>query len=286
MIQFFPADAKGVTGTTSIECIVSGRGLLEKCSVISEAPAGHGFGPAALAMSSVFLMRPMTLDGLPVGGASVLIPIKFEADPAAVGQAVSRITVLRAAPWMSVPTAEALSAAFPRSAIGKTATAHVVLRCDFRGNGDITGCETVSETPVDPKRDKLATVKIDIPFDFRDPNQPGPPLEVYDPVWLRRINPDGVAKLFPPEAAKAGLKSGLASVDCTVQHDGSLKDCVVASENPPGMGFGVSALQIATLMAMNPWTAQGDPVDGARIRLPIRLELPADTPAAAPPTKP
>jgi hypothetical protein len=38
-------------------------------------------------------------------------------------------------------------------------------------------------------------------------------------------------------------------------------------------------------MQMNPWTAQGTPVDGARIRVPITLKLP-DEPAAAPPAKP
>jgi hypothetical protein len=35
-------------------------------------------------------------------------------------------------------------------------------------------------------------------------------------------------------------------------------------------------------MKMNPWTAEGDPVDGARIRLPVRLEIPAEAPPAAP----
>jgi protein TonB len=69
-------------------------------------------------------------------------------------------------------------------------------------------------------------------------------------------------------------------VDCTVVHDGSLNDCAVASEDPAGLGFGDAALQIAAVMGMNPWTAQGTPVEGARIRLPIRLVLPQATPTA------
>ena len=204
---------------------------------------------------------------------------------------------------MSAPTAEELAAAFPKSAIGKTASAHVVLRCDFRNDGDITDCDPVSETPerqgfaaaaksltknfrayVDPKKDKLADLKIDIPFDFRDPSQPAPPIEVYDPIWLRSVNPTYVAQIYPAAAAKADIRSGGAEVECTVQHDGSLKSCAVTSETPAGMGFGDAALQVASVMAMNPWTAQGDPVDGARIRLPVRLELPEEaTPAAAQP---
>jgi TonB family protein len=299
--RFFPANARGEEGKTSIECVVSSRGLLEKCEIHSESPTGHGFGESALAMSSVFIMRPMTVDGLPVGGAKVIIPIGFQGAPDAGMPSGATIKIMRAAPWMAAPTAQALSAAFPKGAVGKAATAHVVLRCGFRDDGGLDDCETVSEAPdllgfataaksltkdfrayVNPKTDKLMGLRVDIPFDFRDPSQPTPPMEVYDPIWLRQVNPEYVGKLFPIAAAKAGLKTGVASVECSVQHDGTLKDCIVASEDPAGMGFGDAALQVASVMAMNPWTAQGDPVDGARIRLPVRLELPAGAEPPAP----
>jgi TonB family protein len=309
MIQFYPADARGVAGKATIQCTVSTRGLLERCALDAESPVGHGFGTSALAMSSTFLMRPMTVDGLPVGGARVTIPIAFQGAPGGMSALPSTsIRVMRAAPWMTAPTAEALSAAFPKSAIGKVASAHVVLRCGFRDDGGLKGCETISETAdnsafanaaksltkdfrayVDPKKDKLANLFVDIPFDFRDPSQPAPPNELYDPMWLKRVNPEYVAQLFPAAAAKAGMRSGKATVGCAIQHDGSLKDCAVLSEEPAGLGFGDAALTIAGVMVMNPWTAQGDPVEGARIRLPIRLELPAEAapaPAQPAPAKP
>jgi protein TonB len=69
-------------------------------------------------------------------------------------------------------------------------------------------------------------------------------------------------------------------------YDGSLSDCTVASEAPAGLGFGAAALQVAAIMKMNPWTKQGAPVDGGRIRLPIHLVLPPTAPAAAEPVKP
>jgi len=306
MLQFFPANSGGAAGGARINCTVSTRGLLERCSVDQKAPVGHGFGAAGLAMSSIFIMRPMTVDGLPVGGARVTIPIHFEGGMSGAPQ--NTISVLRAAPWMTAPTAQQLAAAFPKGAIGKTASAHVVLRCGFKDDGGLKNCDTISETAsdrgfadaarsltrdfranVDPKKDKLDGLRVDIPFDFRDPSQPAPPNEVYDPLWLRTVNPAYVAELFPAAAVKAGLHSGKAEVDCTVQHDGSLKDCTVASEQPAGLGFGDAALTVAGVMAMNPWTAEGDPVDGARIRLPLRLELPADapaTPAQPAPAKP
>jgi hypothetical protein len=172
----------------------------------------------------------------------------------------------------------------------------------LRRDGTLDACDTVSETPeghgfanaaraltkefrayVDPKTDKLMRLRVDIPFDFRDPSQPAPAIEVYDPIWLNRVDPNSAAKLFPAAAATAGIKTGLATVLCVVKHDGGLTDCAVVSEQPAGLGFGDAALQIAGVMKMNPWTAQGDPVDGARIRLPVRLELPGNAPA--PPTQ-
>jgi Gram-negative bacterial TonB protein C-terminal len=143
-IQFFPANAGEAPGHATIACVVSTRGLLENCRVNEENPPGHGFGGAALAMSSVFLMRPMTIDGLPVGGAAVIIPIRFEGGG---GGQQGTVGVLRTAPWMTVPTADAVAAAFPKSAIGKTSSAHVVLRCAFRHDGKLTNCDRISEEP-------------------------------------------------------------------------------------------------------------------------------------------
>jgi hypothetical protein len=130
-------------------------------------------------------------------------------------------------------------------------------------------------------------LKVDVPFDFRDPGAPVLQTEIYDPLWLTQIDPEKVAALYPDAAIKAGYKTGVGSVDCAVAHSGGLTDCHVIKEDPPGVGFGDAALAIASLMIMSPWTQQGTPVDGARINLPIRLNLPDDAPtAAAPPAKP
>ena len=64
---------------------------------------------------------------------------------------------------------------------------------------------------VNPKVDKLSGLLVDLPFDFRDPSQPAPPVEVYDPMWLTRVNPESVAKLFPAAAAAGGLRTGVGT---------------------------------------------------------------------------
>lgn len=301
LMRFWPADSGASSAKTLITCVVSSRGLLERCAVAYENPKGRGFGGAALAMSAIFVMRPMTVDGFPVGGGQVSIPISFVGGAQMMAPAEVR-TVMRAAPWSSVPTKDQLAQAFPKAAIGRVRSAHVVLRCDLRLDGGLTGCESVSETPAgqgftraamsltkdfhvlgDPKAAAAKGIEIDIPFDFEDPTAAGPPVEVYDPLWLKSVSASGAGKLFPAAAANAGLKVGSAKVACTVAQDGTLKACSVASEDPPGMGFGEAALVIASVMQMNPWSAEGSPVDGAHIVLPIKLVLPNDAAPAAPP---
>jgi len=79
MERYYPERAQrmNVSGRASISCTVNARGTLEGCSVTSEDPSDAGFGDAALRMSKLFKMRPMTKDGAPVDGGRITIPIKF-----------------------------------------------------------------------------------------------------------------------------------------------------------------------------------------------------------------
>ena len=77
--RYYPERAQrmNVEGRASIACTVNARGTLEGCSVVSEDPGDAGFGDAALRMSKLFKMRPMTRDGSPVDGGKITIPISF-----------------------------------------------------------------------------------------------------------------------------------------------------------------------------------------------------------------
>lgn len=80
LAQYYPDRAQrlGVAGSASLSCSVTAQGTLTECSVGSEDPADQGFGTAALKMTRLFKMRPMTRDGQPVGGAKINIPIRFQ----------------------------------------------------------------------------------------------------------------------------------------------------------------------------------------------------------------
>lgn len=77
--RFYPplAMALGLAGRTALQCGVSALGMMENCQALSETPKGIGFAKAAISMSPLFRMRPQSLDGVPVAGATVRIGIHF-----------------------------------------------------------------------------------------------------------------------------------------------------------------------------------------------------------------
>jgi periplasmic protein TonB len=83
-----------------------------------------------------------------------------------------------------------------------------------------------------------------------------------------RQPPGGTAAYFPPTALQTGVQ-GSAVINCDIDGDRHLQDCHVVSENPPGLGYGQKALELAHQFTMKPSAAIG-----ARITIPIRFDIP------------
>jgi TonB family protein len=79
LARYYPEAAarRNVEGRAVIACLVTAQGRLDPCHVEEEAPTGYGFGDAAVNLSHFFAMRPMTVDGTPVSGGRIVIPIRF-----------------------------------------------------------------------------------------------------------------------------------------------------------------------------------------------------------------
>lgn len=77
--RFYPPLARQIAlnGQVRMQCLVTTLGMLETCTIVSETPAGVGFGAAALQLASYFRMQPKTVNGVPVGGAAVVVPLNF-----------------------------------------------------------------------------------------------------------------------------------------------------------------------------------------------------------------
>lgn len=297
--DFYPNDAfrMRIAGQVVLRCVIDVHGGFDPCEVVTETPADHGFGPAALALSAHLAVAPGHV--APVVDGHVDIPLAFK-DCCAPKDPPETFLKLPQPTFNDAPTAAQVAEAFPKQAIGKRAVIHAVLRCEVRADGSLWGCLQQVREPFslsadavralskgfsvalsDDMRASDKTLVVDLPVTIHDPNQPIPPPRVASPEWRRSIDPDQLAAIYPAKAADAGLKSGRGVVECDVDHTGQLINCQPVSETPAGLGFGDAALQVARAMAMDPWTSDGEPVEGARIRLPIDLAAPPSDAAAA-----
>jgi protein TonB len=73
-----PAIAKRVGGRTQIECIGQADGNLGGCVLLYECPTGLGFGEAALKSARYFRMRVRIINGQPVFGGKVIVPMAWK----------------------------------------------------------------------------------------------------------------------------------------------------------------------------------------------------------------
>lgn len=297
IVKYYPDEAmdRSISGRVTVSCAVGIDTRVRDCKLESEWPVGMGFGDAVLKMApEEFRFRPQSINGKPVDGSIVRIPIVMLSPSSGARSVITRPV------WSKAPSFEDIAAAWPAEA-GDLAEGRSVLRCSVFNGGRLRNCTIagqipkgspfggaarqlvdkfqVSMTPEDEK--KYSVSDIAISFHFFNPETPaGKAKKVVKPDWITQIDPAKVVALYPRAAADKGVTSGVGVADCLVAPDGQLTDCKPAREEPAGLGFAASAVAVAGITKMNPWTPDGRPVAGARIKLPITFNLAAEPEAA------
>jgi hypothetical protein len=293
-------------GQANLDCRVSVHGVAEDCHVQSERPAGSGVGAAALRLIGDFRFKPATIAGNPVP-FRIVIPIRLnQADGGAPIYEPPRLefALISHPAWARAPTFADLALAYPSRGGGKPG--YDAFRCEVAKTGLLKYCALVREEPpglgfgsagraliqkfqVEVTPTELAvhrTLAVNLPIRLIDPTSTDfIERHIGKPMWDRGVDPATKRALFPPEAAKKGLMTGVGAVACDVAVDGRLTDCVAEPGQPDGLGFSPMAVRVAGMMVMSRWTLDGGPVDGARVSLPIRFSL-APIPGAAGETPP
>jgi TonB family protein len=314
LMGVWPASAlkNGQGGKAVIGCTVTVQGALRDCRVVSEKPAGQGFGAAALTLSAQLMMRPALKGGAPVEG-SIRIPIEWEDlregstsqidGPTMQGGIVSRVVVNL--PWSQAPSFEEVRAAFPEKARAAKVSGLTTLDCTLDKTGALGQCRTLQEEPggygfgaaarrlsgkfLGPTADSagasLAGAHVHLPFVFSADAMEGAAPIIGKPQWMALPRQQDLLSVYPKDALKAGVFKGRVVLACGVSGAGALADCQVESEEPAGYGLGQATLGLAATFRLGVWSAEGLPTVGGKVRVPIRFDIKDNRPdpAAAPP---
>jgi TonB family protein len=295
------AQRTGSGGWAVISCLANTQGVLLDCFPLRESPPGAGFGSAAVALTPQLLMKPATYKGQPAPSV-ISIPIEFKRASVNYNQPVPATELSPAMAWPEAPTYADMIAAYPKKARAAGQAGRASLSCGFDGSGRLVGCSTITEDPKDdgfadaarslahhfradlktPDGRAISRARIQLPFFFDPASLSDAKPLIGKPKWQSLPASTDTDTAFG-EILKTGLGTVRVSLSCRVQQGGTVTDCTVAGEDPPGKGVGTAALTLAPTLKVSTWTIEGLPVVGGTIRVPLRLEGPGVAPPAASP---
>jgi TonB family protein len=201
---YYPAAARaaGVEGQATLHCGRNTHLKLENCSLVSEVPAGQGFGAAAMAMAAANIENPKvtTTESQLVDPQDIVL--KFMLHPQAIDPDITLPAHVNSpASLVTRPTREQLQAAYPVRALSDQVDGGAFLDCVLTKVGVLTGCKVIVERP---EGYGFGQAALEVANDFKiTPRQvDGDPIdsEVHLPVKFTVADPDGplMLRTLPP----------------------------------------------------------------------------------------
>ncbi|MET0271667.1 MAG: hypothetical protein ABW360_01620 [Phenylobacterium sp.] len=202
--------------------------------------------------------------------------------------AASAAAAQTAPTWVAAPTVADVVAAYPAKARAAGVEGSVLLSCTVSARRSMHACVPLTEEPrgygfgtaarklvegltvaQGPGITTGADVRVPVAFKA-DLLKSATPM-VAKPRWSELPSAEAFQATFPK--TENGVNAVRVALVCTVQADGSLNGCAVDREEPAGMGYGDGALALASKFRVAPWSVDGEPTVGAKVRVPIRYEL-------------
>ena len=269
LMQAYPNAARValIHGRAKLYCLVTAEGQSYGCHVLSEYPAGYGFGKAALRLAPFFKMKAVT-ESAESNDSSMVVPIVFNIDGVARdGYPFTGIEL-----WRATPSRNDIEAAFPVDARTMHASGLVELACAVSADGRLESCDIAREVPEGLGFGKAAiTLAPKFLADFPPGQVKGPGQTVLTTIrfraspettpvtfWRRQLNlpaltDDDLERALPEPARRAKVRSAHVVVSCSVGSDGSMHDCSSTEEAPANLGVGEAAVKLVSGRRIDVW---------------------------------
>jgi hypothetical protein len=192
----------------------------------------------------------------------------------------------QATTWAEAPSVADMAAAYPAKAKAAGVAGMVNLTCTIGHDGHPRECAALGELPsgmgfgfaARKLAEKLRTgepgmagKEVRIPVSFDPALAKGEAPTITKPAWAALPSAQDFQASFPQAAN--GVNEVRVALVCSVGGDGSLSGCAVDREEPAGQGYGQGALALAPKFRVGPWSQDGMPTTGAKVRVPIRYQL-------------
>jgi TonB family protein len=267
-------------------CKVSAQGALSDCSILSETPAGLGFGKAVLAQVPTLRAVPATHDGKRVDSE-----LSFSWDGAPKPDKDTN--------WLRRPTPEDLLVVWPKEAWRSGLGGIARINCVVTSQGRLQDCFVEAESPPGAHFGSAALL-LSAQFAFRPATKDGHPVRTGARIPVNFVLPDGqragpqslpfgsrsivsaaiawtdapsisdVASAYP-KVAKAAKVGGQVTLDCVIQKDRHLHNCHTLLEAPRGKEFASAALKLSEKFVA-PEAVQSTPSAGMDVQVPIAFD--------------